>query len=341
MTIAKKTSNLFRNSIVSGIVLLTVTSIAWSQNLPVIDSISLKSSISSDTNQNDINHQKPLQSFYKTDSIFSFYSPKGYIPSLFHNFGEQATAPLRFKKKEWIIAGAATGITAALILSDNDIDKWARVQKQKYNWVDKSSPVITQFGGKWGTYSVVGIGLLNAAFKNQKGVETSLLATQAMITSGVWVHMIKWMTGRERPEANYIFSKSEGGKWYGPYAHFDDELALEKTGSSFDSFPSGHTASAFSIATVFATQYRDIKAIPILSYSLATLVGVSRLTEHKHWASDVFVGGLIGFACGKQVVAHYNKLHQNPVNSLTSGPKSKTELTFFQFDNQVGLSLKW
>jgi membrane-associated PAP2 superfamily phosphatase len=153
--------------------------------------------------------------------------------------------------------------------------------------------------------------------------------------------MIKLLTGRERPEAAYTLSKSEGGKWYGPYAQFDQDLALKKPGSSFDSFPSGHTAMAFSIATVFASQYKNKKAIPVLCYSAATLVGISRLTEHKHWASDVFVGGLIGYLCGKQVVDHFDKIHQNPVNSLTSKSINKTEIAFFQYNNQVGLSLKW
>ncbi|TAL76684.1 MAG: phosphatase PAP2 family protein, partial [Bacteroidetes bacterium] len=109
----------------------------------------------------------------------------------------------------------------------------------------------------------------------------------------------------------------------------------------FDSFPSGHTATAFSIATVFASQYNDTKAIPILSYSLASLVGISRLTEHEHWASDVFSGALLGYLCGKQVVSHFKKTHQNVFTSVSSKPGNKSERTFFQNGNQIGLSLKW
>jgi membrane-associated phospholipid phosphatase len=92
---------------------------------------------------------------------------------------------------------------------------------------------------------------------------------------------------------------------------------------------------------VFATQYKDIKAIPVICYSAATLVGISRLTDHQHWASDVFVRGIMGYLCGKQVVNHYNKTHQNYVNSLSSKSKNKTELTFIQTGNQFGLFLKW
>ena len=212
---------------------------------------------------------------------------------------------------------------------------------EEHKWVNKSSPVITNFGGPWGVYSVVATGFLGALCKDEKVVQTSLLATQAMITSGVWANIIKVLTGRERPLADYTFSNSEGGIWYGPFALWDEDLATRKPVSAFDAFPSGHTATAFSIATVFAMQYRDKKAIPIICYSAATLVGISRLTEHEHWSSDVFVGGLLGYLCGRQVVNHYNKTHRNKADSLSSISQYKTEFTFIQNGNQVGFSVKW
>ena len=239
------------------------------------------------------------------------------------------------------MTGAAIGITATLIHVDNRIDEWARVQKSEHKWVNKSSPVITMFGGSWGVYSVIAAGAISAACKNEKGLQTSLLATQAMITSGVWVNIIKILTGRERPIADYTFSKTAGGAWYGPFSKWDQDLKIRKPVSEFDAFPSGHTATAFSIAAVFASQYKDIKAIPVICYSVATLVGISRLTEHEHWASDVFVGGIIGYLCGKQVVNHYNKTHRDPANPLSSKSKNKTELTLIQYSNRVGILLKW
>jgi len=332
---------LFRILIVQGAILFSCNVSVYTQIIQSTDSINIIGTSSSKANQNKISYHKPSASFYKTDSIFSFQSPKGYVPSLLSNFGEQITAPLRFNKKDWIITGAAVGMTIALIHFDNDIDKWATVQKQRHVWVNKSSPFITQFGSTYGISSVAAIGLISAAFKNQKGVQTSLLATQAWITSAVWVQLIKHFTGREDPSASYIYSKIPGGKWWGPFAQYDQDITIYKSVSSFDAFPSGHIAAAFSIATVFATRYDNTVAVPIISYSMATLVGISRLTEHQHWASDVFVGGLIGYACGKQVVAHFNKIHQNPVNSLSSRSNIKTEFTFIQNGNQIGFSLKW
>lgn len=277
--------------------------------------------------------------FYKTDSIFSFRSQKGYFPSLLVDFKDQFVAPIKMNPRQMIMTGAAVGITITLFHFDYKIDEWARVQKQDHKWINKTSPVITNFGGSVGVYSVLAAGALSALCKNEKGVQTSLLATQAMITSGVWVNIIKILSGRERPIANYTFSKSPGGTWYGPFAKYDQDLAIRKPVSAFDAFPSGHTATAFSIATVIATQYEDKKAIPIICYTAASLVGISRLTEHQHWASDVFVGGLMGYLCGKQVVKHYNKTHQN--QQLSAKSKTSREVSFIQNGNQVGLFLRW
>jgi membrane-associated phospholipid phosphatase len=314
---------------------------AYSQDLQNSDSINIQTSFSPKTQQKGIKSEKHSGNFYKADSVFSFRSSKGYFPSLAYDFGAQLVAPFKINHKQFINTSIATGITVGLYFLDGDIDEWARNQKQKHNWVNKSSPFITHFGGDWGIYSTIASGLLGAVCSKEKLVQTSLLATQAMITSGVWANIVKVLTGRERPMADYAFSKSESGTWYGPFAVWDQDLAIRKPVSAFDAFPSGHSATAFSIATVFAMQYKDIKAIPVICYSAATLVGVSRLTEHEHWASDVFVGSILGYLCGKQVVNHYNKTHYDQSGAILSVSKPKAELTFVQYDNQAGFRLRW
>ena len=329
------------NLLIYGLFVLQFNGKASSANEQIKSYTNTQSSVSAKTNLYSTNDLKPADFYYRMDSLHFSDNTEGYFPALLHNFGEQAAAPFHFRAKEWIISGAAIGITAALISVDNEIDNWAKVQKQQHLWVAQASPVITSLGGSYGIYSVAAFGLFSAAVDNQKGVNTCLLASQAMITSGAWVRVIKLIAGRERPMADYMFSKSEGGKWYGPLIQYDQDTAHRKSVTSFDSFPSGHTATAFAIATVFATQYNDTRIIPVLCYSTAGLVGITRLTEHEHWASDVFVGGLLGYVCGRQVVSHYNRTHMNPDNPLSAKPKSATQLTFIQKGNQVGFSLKW
>jgi membrane-associated phospholipid phosphatase len=283
----------------------------------------------------------PKTNFYRSDSIFSFRSQKGYVPSLLHNIGAQAVAPLHFNAKQWLYTGIAAGITTTLIFADEDIDAWARSQKQKHKWVNASSPVISEFGSNYGLYVVFANGLISAALKDEKGVQTSLLATQAFITSGIWAQAIKLLTGRERPKASYIFSHVEGGRWHGVFSKYLELTPDDRSRFSYDAFPSGHTATAFSIATVFATQYSDRKAIPIICYSAATAVGISRLTEHEHWSSDVFVGALLGYLSGKQVVNNFRRTHPDTAIHPVNSKKKYSSVSFIQNGSQLGLSVVW
>lgn len=59
------------------------------------------------------------------------------------------------------------------------------------------------------------------------------------------------------------------------------------------SFPSGHTTSAFAICTIFSLILPEL-TIPMLI--LAALCGVSRIYLGVHWPSDVIAGMIIGIA---------------------------------------------
>jgi membrane-associated phospholipid phosphatase len=341
MNSAKEITTILINTFLTGVIILFSECFAFSQNRSASDSSGITSGLYSEDNMNNLSFQKSRTSFYRSDSIFSFCSPKGYFPSLIHNIGEQAAAPFRFRGKQLIYTGVAAGITTALIFADEDIDAWARTQKQKHRWVNASSPFISEFGSNYGLYVIAANGLISAAFKNEKGVQTSLLASQAFITSGIWTQIIKQLTGRERPKASYIFSHIEGGRWHGVFSKYLEISPDNRSKMSYDAFPSGHTATAFSIATVFATQYSDIKPIPIICYSAATAVGISRLTEHEHWASDVFVGALIGYLSGKQVVRNFRRTHPESPGLYIPEKKTLRELTFIQKGNQVGIAIVW
>ena len=70
--------------------------------------------------------------------------------------------------------------------------------------------------------------------------------------------------------------------------------------SGSNSFPSGHTAVAFALATSIADETDD-KWSDVALYGAATLTAMSRINDDRHWASDVIIGGLIGHLSGRWV----------------------------------------
>lgn len=71
------------------------------------------------------------------------------------------------------------------------------------------------------------------------------------------------------------------------------------------SFPSGHTIAAFSVAAVFADRYRRSRWVPWVAYSMAGLVGLSRITLQSHFSSDVFAGAVLGYVISHNVVLRH------------------------------------
>lgn len=65
--------------------------------------------------------------------------------------------------------------------------------------------------------------------------------------------------------------------------------------SARNSFPSGHTATAFTLASLMHMEYGWRSPwFSIGAYSVAAVTGISRLVNNKHWMSDIIGGALIG-----------------------------------------------
>ena len=70
-------------------------------------------------------------------------------------------------------------------------------------------------------------------------------------------------------------------------------------GSNRLSFPSGHTSSAFAMASVFDAHYGPKVGIP--AYAAAAAIGLSRMESNKHHLSDVLAGATLGYLVGHSV----------------------------------------
>ena len=70
---------------------------------------------------------------------------------------------------------------------------------------------------------------------------------------------------------------------------------LRPDGSNYLSFPSGHTANAFTGAHILFKEYNHASTwISVAGYSTAALTGIMRIRNNKHWVSDVVAGAGVG-----------------------------------------------
>lgn len=67
-------------------------------------------------------------------------------------------------------------------------------------------------------------------------------------------------------------------------------------GTARNSFPSGHTATAFASATILHKEYGLTRSLwySAAGYAIATTTGVMRVMNNRHWASDILAGAAIG-----------------------------------------------
>ncbi len=173
-------------------------------------------------------------------------------------------------------------ISAALIATDTQT---ARLLPNSTSQVNVASTV-SAVGAPYTWAGISGITyLIGRETGNDHARETGFLALEAVAHSQLIVYVIKELTQRQRPLAG----TRRGGFWEGG-----------------DSFPSGHAIGAFAVAGVFAYEYRDHIAVPIVAYSAATAVDLSRLGAQKHWLSDLFVGSSMGFLIGRYVYRQHH-----------------------------------
>jgi membrane-associated phospholipid phosphatase len=192
------------------------------------------------------------------------------------------TAPtrLRIKDLQWIVPSAAA--TAGLILGDSWISRQVSNTPSQLN----RSLHISDYT----TYAMIGAGggafLLGSVTHNDHLEESGLLAGEAAINSTAVTYLFKEITQRQRPmEGNGNGNFFHGGA----------------------SFPSEHSAIAWSLASVFAHEYPGTLT-QMAAYGAASAVTLTRVTARQHFPSDVLIGSALGWYFGRQVYrAHHDK----------------------------------
>jgi len=205
---------------------------------------------------------------------------KQYFKNYWTDTRDWVTAPVRWEGRDWLKLAGLAGLTATATLLDEPVNDW--MLSSRSEGFDK----VTKYGleplGNY--YAVAAMGAFytyGLISDNPRSRSTGLLMAESFIVSALLVRVPKYLAGRSRPDA---WGSPGPNEWQGPF--------------NGTSFPSGHTTSAFAVASVVAWQYKDTPWVPVTAYSLATLAGLSRIYDNRHWVSDVVAGAIFGTVTG-------------------------------------------
>lgn len=116
--------------------------------------------------------------------------------------------------------------------------------------------------------------------------QTAILSGEAYIDSAIPHVAMKLVARRLRPDSPQL-----DGNYSDTF--FRSNVSVFSKGSSF---PSGHAAGAFSVATVIARRYGSHRWVPWVAYGFAALLSFSRVPARAHYPSEVFLGATMGYA---------------------------------------------
>jgi hypothetical protein len=119
--------------------------------------------------------------------------------------------------------------------------------------------------------------IIGSAAGSERGAAAGRDLLRAQISAVSWTSALKYPINRTRPD---------GDSW---------------------SFPSGHASATFATAMVLEEHYGWKIGMP--AFAAATYTATSRVTDNKHWASDVVFGAFLGIASGRTVTVRLRGKH--------------------------------
>ena len=206
----------------------------------------------------------------RTTFIFlSFFSTLAFSQNIIDSLGIVPNNQLKFNYKQIIIPSILIGYGVIGLESHQLQVLNSDIKNELKEHIDEKIS-IDDFSQYLPAASIYGLDFLGIKGKNNIKDKTIILTTSYLIM-GLTVNTFKITASVERPD-----------------------------GSSFNSFPSGHTATAFMGAELLYQEYKDVSVwYGVSGYIVAAGTGAFRIYNNRHWLTDVAAGAGIGILSAK------------------------------------------
>jgi membrane-associated phospholipid phosphatase len=200
------------------------------------------------------------------------------------------TFPLKpFRGQHWQPVLAVAVGTTALALADPHLESYFHNNPGFSTY--KTGPLRGRNTTLAITLTPAAFYLTGLAMHRTHARNTGLLAAEGIADTQILSFAMKHAIGRLTPSD------------IPPHGDLSDTWFKYKgTFTNGGSFPSGHTASAFAVATVISGRYRAHRWVPWVAYGAATALSLTRLPDQAHFPSDIFIGAALGYTIGHFVV---------------------------------------
>lgn len=247
---------------------------------------------------------------------------------------ELRDARLFVRDDAWIMTGFALG-TIAMFPLDRRIAVQVRDSALVHNRTVEGAARVIGFLGSPGPFIIGGTMYLVGRYANKPRVaHLAVHGTEAIFVGLVAAGVLKTTLGRARPHAA---ADTNPG---------DFQFLRGFTSDSYQAFPSGHSVTVFAVAAAVTAEMnewypRSTWIVGPLLYGGATLVGLSRMYENRHWASDVVMGAAIGTFAGLKTVRFTHSRTGNRLDRWLLGDQALQLTLTPAFDGSLRLGARW